>query len=86
MHETQRLYANETRLTLADTPIAALDKVQPADALLIVTEWKEFRVLNFETIKARFRNPVIVDGRNLYEPSLVQGAGVTCLAIGRGNK
>lgn len=86
MDETQRLYAHETRLTLANTAMEALDKVQPADALLIVTEWREFRAPNFEAIKAKLKNPVIFDGRNLYKPSLVQEAGITYFAIGRGRK
>lgn len=86
MDETQRLYLNETRLTLAHSAMEALDKEQKADALLIVTEWREFRAPNFETIKAKLKNPVIFDGRNLYKPSVVSDAGITYFAIGRGKK
>jgi len=86
MDETRRLYAEESRLTLADTAMKALDEVQPADALLIVTEWREFLAPNFATIKARLKNPVIFDGRNLYKPNVVTEAGITYFAIGRGNK
>ena len=54
-----------------------------ADALVIVTEWKEFRSPDFDRIKATLKSPVIFDGRNLYEPSLVQQAGLTYESIGR---
>jgi UDPglucose 6-dehydrogenase len=61
-------------------PMAALEG---ADALVIVTEWKEFRSPDFDRIKATLKSPVIFDGRNLYEPSLVQQAGLTYESIGR---
>ena len=80
MHEAKRLYANEPRLTYADNPQAALDN---ADALVIVTEWKEFRSPDFDAIKAKLKHPVIFDGRNLYDPKLVRGQGFEYLAIGR---
>ena len=64
----------------ADSPMAALNG---ADALLIVTEWKEFRSPDFDTIKASLKNPVIFDGRNLYDPKWVRGMGFEYLAIGR---
>lgn len=83
MHETQRLYANEPRLTLADSPVAALDGVQPADALLIVTEWKVFRSPDFDEIKAKLKMPVIFDGRNLYEPEQMHQHGIEYYPIGR---
>lgn len=80
MHEAKRLYADEPRLTYAANPLAALDN---ADALVIVTEWKEFRSPDFEAIKLALKQPVIFDGRNLYEPKLVRGLGFEYLAIGR---
>ena len=80
MHEAKRLYANEPRLTYADNPLAALDN---ADALVIVTEWKEFRSPDFEAIKAKLKHAVIFDGRNLYDPKLVRNQGFEYLAIGR---
>ena len=67
-------------LSFADTATAAL---QNADALIIVTEWKEFRSPDFDHIKATLKQPVIFDGRNLYEPALVRGMGIEYLAIGR---
>jgi UDPglucose 6-dehydrogenase len=54
-----------------------------ADALVIVTEWKEFRSPDFDAIKSKLKSPVIFDGRNLYDPKLVRGLGIEYLAIGR---
>jgi UDPglucose 6-dehydrogenase len=80
MHETQRIYADEPRLEYADTPMGSLEG---ADALLIVTEWKVFRSPDFEAIKAKLKNPIIFDGRNLYEPKVVRDAGLEYFPIGR---
>ncbi|MBI2276304.1 MAG: UDP-glucose 6-dehydrogenase, partial [Dechloromonas sp.] len=80
MHETQRIYGDEPRLQYAENPMGALDK---ADALVIVTEWKEFRSPDFDAIKATLKNPVIFDGRNLYDPKFVRGQGIEYFAIGR---
>jgi UDPglucose 6-dehydrogenase len=79
-HETQRIYGDEPRLTLVDSPGAALDG---ADALVIVTEWKVFRSPDFAEIKSKLKNPVIFDGRNLYEPATVHDAGLEYFPIGR---
>jgi UDPglucose 6-dehydrogenase len=48
-----------------------------------VTEWREFRSPDFDTLKAKLKTPVIFDGRNLYDPALVRGMGFEYLAIGR---
>lgn len=80
MHEAQRLFNNETRVALADHPMAALDN---ADALVIVTEWKEFRSPDFAAIKQKLKSPLIFDGRNLYDPKTVKDAGLDYRAIGR---
>ena len=80
MHEAQRVLGNEPRVRYAQSPNDALDG---ADALVIVTEWKEFRIPDFELIKERLKQPLIVDGRNLYDPALVRGMGFDYLAIGR---
>ena len=80
VHEAQRIYAGEPRLTYAANPMLALDN---ADALVIVTEWKEFRSPDFDAIKSKLKSPVIFDGRNLYDPKLVRGLGIEYLAIGR---
>jgi UDPglucose 6-dehydrogenase len=58
--------------------------VQGADGLAIVTEWQEFRSPDFENIRAALRYPVIFDGRNLYDPVLVERFGLRYFAIGRG--
>ncbi|MBT3069164.1 UDP-glucose/GDP-mannose dehydrogenase family protein [Rhodoferax sp. U11-2br] len=80
MTEAKHCFPNEPRLTYADSQSAALDG---ADALVIVTEWREFRSPNFETIKTKLKTPVIFDGRNLYDPAQVRGMGFEYLAIGR---
>jgi UDPglucose 6-dehydrogenase len=68
------------RIRFADGPMDALDG---AEALVIVTEWKAFRSPDFEQIKARLVNPVIIDGRNLFEPDLMTEAGIEYHGIGR---
>ncbi len=80
MHEAQRIYGDDARIAYADSPMAALDG---ADALAIVTEWKEFRSPDFEAIKGKLKNPVVFDGRNLYEPAQPRAAGLEYFAIGR---
>jgi len=81
MAEAQRIFGDEPRLTYAENPMGALDN---ADALLIVTEWKEFRSPDFDRIKATLKSPVVLDGRNLYEPGLVKQFGLDYEGIGRG--
>ncbi|WP_027994477.1 UDP-glucose dehydrogenase family protein [Simplicispira psychrophila] len=80
MPEAQRLLGNEPRIRYAQNPNDALEG---ADALIIVTEWKEFRSPDFDLIKARLKQPLIVDGRNLYDPVFVRSQGFDYLAIGR---
>ncbi len=80
MTEARRIFGNDARLSYAENPNDAL---KGADALIIVTEWKEFRSPDFERIKASLKTPVIFDGRNLYEPELVQQAGLSYESIGR---
>ncbi|HTD04262.1 UDP-glucose/GDP-mannose dehydrogenase family protein [Undibacterium sp.] len=67
-------------ISYANNPMDALDK---ADALAIVTEWKAFRSPNFDQVKARLKNPVIFDGRNLFEPSVMSGLDIEYHGIGR---
>lgn len=80
MHEAQRVLGHDDRIRYSESPNDALLN---ADALVIVTEWKEFRSPDFDLIKARLKQPLIVDGRNLYDPALVRGQGFEYLAIGR---
>jgi UDPglucose 6-dehydrogenase len=80
MHETKRIFGDDPRLKLVDTPLAALEG---ADALAIVTEWQVFRAPDFAVLKSKLKNPVIFDGRNLYEPKDVRAHGIEYFAIGR---
>ena len=80
MKEAQRIFGDEARLSYAENPMGAL---QNADALVIVTEWKEFRSPEFNEIKKALKNPVIFDGRNLYDPKFVREQGIEYFAIGR---
>jgi UDPglucose 6-dehydrogenase len=79
-NEARRLMGGNPNLTFVDSPHAAL---QGADALLIVTEWREFRNPDFDHIKATLKQPVIFDGRNLYEPALMRTMGIEYQGIGR---
>ncbi|HEY8908196.1 MAG TPA: UDP binding domain-containing protein, partial [Rhodoferax sp.] len=78
--EARHCFPNEPALIYADNQSAALDN---ADALVIVTEWKEFRSPDFATIKAKLKAPIIFDGRNLYDPKTVRDLGFEYSAIGR---
>jgi UDPglucose 6-dehydrogenase len=80
MDEAKKAFAELPRLEFATSPRAALDG---ADCLVIVTEWKEFRSPDFDEIKRRLRTPVIIDGRNLYEPAMVRSHGLEYSGIGR---
>ena len=80
MHEAQRIFGDEPRLKYSGKSLEAL---KGADALIIVTEWKEFRSADLDTIKQELKNPLIFDGRNLYDPKLVRQQGLTYLPIGR---
>ena len=80
MKEAQHAFADQPRLSYASNQTEALEG---ADALIIVTEWKEFRSPDFSSIKAKLKQPVIFDGRNLYEPATVRALGLEYLAIGR---
>jgi len=80
MHEARRIFGDDARLTLADSPMAALEG---ADALVIVTEWKVYRAPDFAAIKTKLKNPIIFDGRNLYEPREMQAEKIEYFAIGR---
>lgn len=79
MPQAGKAFSTLPRLEYANSPQQALDG---ADCLLIVTEWKEFRSPDFEDIKRRLRTPVIIDGRNLYDPEMVRGYGLEYSGIG----
>ena len=80
MNEAQQIYGQRDDLLLCGTKEAAL---RGADALLIATEWKNFRAPSFEAIKQQLGTPVIFDGRNLYDPAVVARHGITYVSIGR---
>jgi UDPglucose 6-dehydrogenase len=80
MTEAKHCFPDEAGLTFAENQTAALSD---ADALVIVTEWKEFRSPDFDGLKTALKTPVIFDGRNLYDPKVVRGMGFEYLAIGR---
>ena len=80
MPEAKHIYAAENRVQFADSPMAALEG---ADALAIVTEWKEFRSPDFQRVKQLLRTPAIFDGRNLYDPAEVRQNGLEYYPIGR---
>jgi UDPglucose 6-dehydrogenase len=80
MPEAKHLLEGTPRLAFADSQQQALEG---ADALVIVTEWKEFRNPDFDHIKATLKAPVIFDGRNLYEPALMKSFGIEYAAVGR---
>ena len=83
MTEAHRLYGTRTDLVLCDSASAALDG---ADALAICTEWQEFRSPDLARIRSALRQPVIFDGRNLYDPAHLAGQGIRYFAIGRGER
>ena len=80
MAEARQIYKAENRVRFADSPMAALEG---ADALAIVTEWKEFRSPDFQRIRQVLRTPAIFDGRNLYDPAEVRKNGLEYYPIGR---
>ena len=80
MDQAQRVFSELPGIGYADSPQAALDG---ADCLVIITEWKEFRSPDFDDIKRRLRTPVIIDGRNLFDPAMVRSFGLEYSGIGR---
>ena len=80
MPEAQRTLDGVPRLTYANSQAQALEG---ADALVIITEWKEFKSPDFDAMKAALKQPVVIDGRNLYEPSLMAELSIEYNGIGR---
>jgi len=80
MAEAKRVLADAPHVAFAASPMAAL---AGADALVVVTEWKEFRSPDFDAIRKALREPLVFDGRNLYDPPAVRAAGLEYFAIGR---
>ena len=80
-HEAGRVFGERDDLVLCDSAAYAL---QGADALVVVTEWKQFRSPDFRHLQAVLGDAVVFDGRNLYEPAEVEAAGLAYYGIGRG--
>ena len=81
--EARRVLEGIPRITFVDNQTAAL---HGADALLVVTEWREFRNPDFDVIKSMLKQPVILDGRNIFEPALMRELGIDYVGIGRGSR
>jgi len=62
----------------------AYQAAEGADALIIATEWNEFKQLNLTRLKEVMRRPIVVDGRNIYEPEVMRGLGFIYRGMGRG--
>jgi UDPglucose 6-dehydrogenase len=77
----KKMYASEKKLTIVNDEY---DVLKQADALLIATEWGEFKSPNFNKVKKLLRKPVIFDGRNIYNPAQMQAEGFEYISIGRG--
>ena len=82
MEEAHRLFGERADLILCES---AEDAASGADALAVVTEWKAFRSPDFHQLKMLLKEPVIFDGRNIYDPQALQDLGIHYFGIGRGN-
>jgi UDPglucose 6-dehydrogenase len=78
MNEAKRRLGE--RISYAETNYDAIDG---ADALIVVTDWNEYRHPDFARIRSALRRPVLIDGRNLYDPAKLGALGFTYLSIGR---
>jgi len=83
MIKAKAYFGERTNLVFCENTERCLKE---ADALAVMTEWKTFWTPNFEVIKAELKQPVIFDGRNLYDPALMERLGITYYGIGRGAK
>jgi UDPglucose 6-dehydrogenase len=81
MHETERRIGNS--ITYAGSSHEA---AQGADAMVVVTDWNEYRFPDFGRLKSELMQPIVVDGRNLYDPEKMKALGFTYRSIGRGRE
>jgi len=79
----QEIFRDNPAITFCTDAYSALND---ADGLIIVTEWKEFRTLDLTEIRNRMKGTVIFDGRNIYDPTVLNEAGFTYFGIGRGSR
>ena len=80
MHEMAKLYGERADLVFASSP---MDAPVGADALVVVTEWRVFQSPNLPALKKLLKQPIIVDGRNMYDPAWVRGEGFVYDCVGR---
>ena len=83
MAKAKAYFGERTNLVFCENPERCLEE---ADALAVMTEWKTFWTPNFDVIRTKLKQPVIFDGRNLYDPALMERLGITYYGIGRGAK
>jgi len=79
-HDARKLFEKDGNVKIVDS---AIDALEGADALAIVTEWQEFRSPDFAVIRQKLKTPAIFDGRNLYDPAAVRAQGLEYFPIGR---
>jgi len=80
MHETMRIYGERKDFELVDSPESA---IADADALIVMTEWNDFRSPDFAELKQKMKSPIIFDGRNIYNPDILREFGFVYHSIGR---
>ncbi|PZU26707.1 MAG: UDP-glucose 6-dehydrogenase [Stenotrophomonas sp.] len=81
MEEARRVFGERDDLVFCDSAFAAL---HDADALVVITEWKQFRSPDFARMREALGDAVVFDGRNLYDPAEIEAAGLAYYGIGRG--
>ena len=82
MPRLQALYPPDDRLVYAES---AMDAARDANALVILTDWDEFRCLDLDRLRSVMRSPIIIDGRNLFTPTQLEAAGFEYYSLGRGD-
>lgn len=82
LNGARRLHPDQQHLEFSDSQEQAL---QGADALVVCTEWQHFRAPNFKRMKSLLKEPLIFDGRNLYDPAQMASLGFSYYGIGRGD-
>ena len=83
MPEARRVFEGLAGLSFAESPAGALEG---CDALIIITEWKEFKSPDFDAIKSLLKQPMIIDGRNLYDPALMDSLAIEYIGVGRSGR
>ena len=82
MPKLQAMYPPDDRLVYAES---AMDAARDANALVILTDWEEFRRLDLDRLRSVMRSPIIIDGRNLFRPAQLEAAGFEYYSLGRGD-